>query len=75
MSVRRPVRHAAPEPGQLYEWNGGAQWFIILNVESKHRELWLCQALDLQRGCEVEVGIRKRDKYNGWYRVELDPPF
>jgi hypothetical protein len=60
------------------QWEGagtGDQRFIILSVESKHREIWMCRALDLQRGCETEVGIRKRDRYNGWRLVELEPPF
>lgn len=36
----------------------------------------MCQALDLQKGCETEVGIRKRERYNGWSQVLLeDHPF
>jgi hypothetical protein len=75
--VKRPVRHDAPEPGDLYEWDGGSgdQMFVILSVDRSHWEIWLCRALDLQKGCEAKVGIRKRDPYNGWHKVELEPPF
>jgi hypothetical protein len=78
MGVKRPVLHQTPQPGQLYEWDGGDgdQRFLILSVDATHREIWMCQALDLQKGIETEVGIRKRERYNGWNQVLLeDHPF
>ncbi len=76
MGLKRPVRHDVPEPGDLYEWDGGSgdQMFVILGVDRSHREIWMCRALDLQRGCETELGIRKRDWDNGWHKVELEDP-
>ncbi len=65
--MKRPVLQPTPEPGQVYEWDGGSgdQLFVILSVETS-REIWQCQALDLQKGCETEVGIRRRERHNGW---------
>lgn len=75
--MKRPILQPTPQPGQLYEWDGGdgGQRFLILSVDAKHREIWMCQAIDLQKGCETRVGIRKRERYNGWYQVVLDAPF
>lgn len=75
--MKRPIVQPTPQAGQLYEWDGGAgdQRFLILSVDAKHREIWMCQAIDLQKGCETRVGIRKRDRYNGWRQVSLDAPF
>lgn len=74
--MKRPVLHPTPQPGQLYEWDGFVTAnnphparFLILSVDAKSREIWICQALDLQTGLETEVGIRKRDRYNGWNLV------
>jgi len=75
--VKRPIVQPTPQVGQLYEWDGGSgdQRFLILGVDGKHREIWMCRALDLQKGCETQVGIRKRERYNGWHQVCLDAPF
>lgn len=75
MGVKRPVLQPEPKPGQLYEWDSDPpQLFVILAVETT-RELWMCQAIDLQKGCETRVGIRRRDRFNGWYQVCLNAPF
>jgi hypothetical protein len=73
--VKRPVLQPTPQPGQLYEWDTPQRpRFLILSVDAKHREIWMCQAIDLQKGCETRIGIRKRDRHNGWYQVCLDAP-
>jgi hypothetical protein len=65
----RPVLHSQPVIGEIYRWEGNGVQFLVLGVET-HREIWLCRAVDLQNGVETEIGIRSRDRFNGWTRVE-----
>lgn len=73
--TRRPIVQPTPEPGQLYKWDPSDGHFLILSVNAKDREIWMCRALDLEEGAEHEIGIRKRETYNGWRQVTFDAPF
>ena len=68
---KRPILQPVPVPGELYTWEGGdgSRRFVIVSVDAKDREIWMCQALDVDSGTETEIGIRKREQYNGWNKV------
>jgi len=72
---RRPVLHPVPKSGQVYEWEGNDHLFLILSADTSDREIWMCQALNLHRGHEEVIGIRKHDKHNGWRQIVLNAPF
>lgn len=73
---KRPIVQPEPKPGQLYEWDSSpAQLFLILGLAKKYRDVWRMRALDLQKGCETEIGVRRRDRFNGWRQVALEAPF
>jgi hypothetical protein len=58
-------------PGELYEWDSDPpQLFLILELGKKHREVWTIRALDLQKGHETTIGVRRRDPFNGWRLVD-----
>ena len=43
---------------------------MIIDVYQDDREIWLCRVVDLQKEIVSEIGMRKRDEYNGWTKVE-----
>lgn len=64
---KRPVLQREPLPGELYEWDTDPpQLFLIVGLRKKHREIWLMRAVDMQKGCETQIGVRRRERFNGW---------
>jgi hypothetical protein len=71
VKLKRPIVQPVPAPGDLYTWEGGdgSRQFIIVNVDAKHREIWMSSALEIGSGTEIKIGIRKRDANNGWTKI------